>query len=210
MIDDDTVTNAVDWIERGLVRAFGLAVTLREDAWNLPYEEVIRRSVESQQRSLKWTVEGIEEINQTLQNLHAIKDQTSILASEWDKANKDITARIGRMNVENAEIKRKHDKIRGELEIILSSPDIAEITRNIVQFGIDQLDLVDRHLEPYEATLYVSPNDYYTKQLANALHSLNWRTRDLKQKYTQGPKLAESFLRLRKDIRNVLPDDIVN
>ncbi len=41
MIDSGKVDNAVDWIERGLVRAFGVAFPLREDAWNLPYEEFV-------------------------------------------------------------------------------------------------------------------------------------------------------------------------
>ncbi len=137
------------WIMEGISRAFGICVMLRDAKSDLTEKEIIKHLKKDADDS--WHIKSLAEAKAKLEKYNAISDAD--LEAEIKKENNCIK-RENKKNIAGAAKRKKlHDTTRENLNKILQSKTIGETTRNIVEFGISQLDLAKNECEPYLSDL---------------------------------------------------------
>ena len=178
MIDEHPRLTTAKWVMEGLSRAFGVCVTLRDDSMNLSEKEIEKRLQKEVDDGMSYYREKLKETDETLAKLH--KNPKMFWDAEYAATVDRIKKRNAEQIIEKNKTKVRHDQVKQDL-IKLRDNTTDEVTRNIAQFGLDQLELVKSETEPwiteipslekFKADKYASLNqdiEYYTKNINEA------------------------------------------
>ena len=179
MIDDNPKMPTTQWIMEGLARAFGICVTLRDDPQGLTEEQIMKRLSQDTKNEVSYHKKELVKATKEAERL-ATRTETEWKRVWQNEERKKRTA--NKRSVKEADKSReRHEQIRSELLRVLVSDKAHEVTKNIIKFGIEQLNLVKSDCTPYiqEPTTLekfirsqidrnVRDIDYHTKELANA------------------------------------------
>ena len=140
---DDLDKNGFDtkkWVTESLVRAFGVY----EDEGYIPEKVILQRLKKNAESS--YYDKELKKANIKLENLNSMSDE------QWEtmmqEANTKKMEYYGETNKERTKIREGHIKVQNELTKFLTE-DISEVTRNIVKFGLEELDLVEGDYKEY-------------------------------------------------------------
>ena len=201
---DDKGLDTETWIKEHLARQFGICVMMREEG-HLTEDEIIKR-LEADDDVPSYNEKELAKAQEESLRLKARTDE------EW-KA--DMDAKNAETNKRNAEsirkaaaLKERHDEVRADLKRIRDNPDTSEITRNVVQFGIDQLDLV----ESGDCKAYVWPliPDWPTHMKDTTdrnLRNIGYHVKEIAKSKERTSGRADAYKRLLKDVDATLKRD---
>lgn len=131
------------WIAESLVRAFEVCV---RDEGHMSEEPIIKRLKENAESS--YYNKALKEANTKIERLCSMSDEQWKIMMQKDNTEK--MKYCEETNKERIKIREGHVKVYNELTNFLIK-DISEVTRNIVKFGLEQLDLVEDDYKEYPA-----------------------------------------------------------
>lgn len=136
-----------------------------------------------------------------------IKKFQSMTMEQWERKmeyeNQQNKKRNNEFKNKAIKLKKKHDGTRKDLEKILQTKGISTITRNIVQFGIDQLNIVEDECKPYVYDLIANEYFYKKENIDNAKHDIQYHQKELREEIKRGKERLKLYLQLRKDINRI-------
>ena len=157
------------WITESLVRAFGICVLFRDEGY-MSKEAILQRLKENT-RSPYYT-KALKEANTKLKNLNSMSDK------QWETMMQDVNAKemeyYEETNTEHKKVREGHIKVQGDLTNFLTK-DISDVTRNIVKFGLEQLDLVKGDYGEYPVpTLFENIEEFKRKTLEEVYKDIEY------------------------------------
>lgn len=146
MLDDDPNLSTAQWIKEGLTRAFGVCVTLRDDNMDLSEEEIQKRLERNINSSAKYYIENLEKTKKLIKEMETNPDTFFSRAyAEYV----ETTDKYNKKSIEEAKQNTlRHNKAMIELQKVKENT-IDEVTKNIANFGLEQLELVKSEREPH-------------------------------------------------------------
>lgn len=203
MIDKKPSLSTSDWVLTGLARAFGVCVALREDDLGLTETQIIKRIYEDGKKSINWYK---KERDKSKKQAELLKARTE---DEWHKVWLEEENRKKGSNEEaiaKASIMlKRHTQVKNDLQRIIESSIVDEVTRNVAQFGLDQLKLVEDDCEPY-IDEPVSFNDYRKNEISHNTRDIKYYTEELVKAEIRQQNRIECYQRLRKDVNLILAE----
>lgn len=198
IIDEHPKMKTKQWIMEGLARAFGVAVTLREESMDLT-EEQIRQRIEDD-HSVSWNEKELEEAKQEATKLKTRTEKewyNAYMESEKtkEKQNKRSINKAKRM-------KKRHDQVLHDLRLIANS-DVSEFTKSVVKFGMEQLKIVEHETEPYTQKP-VTLHHFKFESEENNKRNIAYHTEELAEAKQRVKERLEAYSQLRKDLDKIL------
>jgi len=197
MLDDNPKMTTQQWIMQGLARAFGICVILRDESLNLTEEQITQRIAEDGKRDIGYHQ---TELNKAIEESVKLAKRTEV---EWETAwqkdeqekeqhNKNSIARAKKMT-------ERHFQVINDLERILASPEVDEITKNIANYGIEQLKLVKSEREPYiqESIPFEA---YRVNTIKSNTRDIQYYTEELDKEKERVNGRVLAYSKLRKDL----------
>lgn len=194
MIDNKPEMTTEQWIMTGLARAFGICVTLRDDELNLTEEQIEKRLEKDSQSDVNYNKKELEEAKIEAKVISKRTDE------EWQALYVENEKRKLKENEESiAEhklIKTRHLQVQKELETILNSK-IHTITKDIVNFGVEQLTLVKDECEPY-----IQEPETLQKFITETKRSNAWNLKYHTEELSKATKRANQRLKLYQQLKH--------
>jgi hypothetical protein len=138
----DETGDEFDWLERTLVRNFGVAFSIRENGFGMTFDEVdaaIRKP-----DSIKYETNRLREVSERLECLKDLKIAKSFYKQEIDARKR----RTKEAKIENDKIVELHNRAKSFLNTI-KNEKVSQFTKDVAEFGISQLEVVEGDTEPY-------------------------------------------------------------
>lgn len=197
MIDKNPDMTTEQWIMEGLARAFGVCVTLRDDRPDLTEEQIKKKIEENERQTVNYHQKELKKARKELKRLNVLTEKEWLV--EWNKAEKNRIENNNHSISITKKLKDRHNKVRNDLEKILASSKISKITRNIVKYGIDQLNMVQSECEPY--TYKNRPLRLFkSDKVKSASRDIVYHTKELVEAKKRMRKRIYEYSRLRKDL----------
>ncbi len=198
-LDDNPKLTTAQWVTEHLSRAFGVCITLRDGPFGLSDEEIEEHLEEEVKRSTKYHREKLDTAQNQLDmledNPEAWKDLYSITIAGMKTATK-------RSIKEAKKIEDRHLQARKDLTK-LRDDTVDDITRNIAQFGLDQLEIAKSDTEPY-----IRKIPTFEEFKVSKLKSLNWGieyyTKNMKETESREGKRVFVYRRIRYEVKRIL------
>lgn len=203
MIDRNPKLSTTDWIMTGLARAFGICVTLREDGMNLSEKQILERIQEYGKDTIKHHETELEKAKKKAKTLKALTEKK--WHKLWMKSELEKKQANEQSIADHIPIRKRHYWVKNDLERILESPMIDQVTRNIVNFGLEQLKLVKSDCEPYIQEPE-SFEEYRKKTLESNDWDLKYHTEEKAKAEQRLSGRIDAYKRLRKDVELILVD----
>lgn len=201
---DEKNLDTKTWIMKHLARSFCICVMMRDDG-NLTENQIINRMKQDTKPS-EHHVKKLRDAKRDLKKFQSLTDEQ--WKSKMKRENKKRQKHTEESNVKSDKIKVKHDKTREELNKILNTKGISSITRNIVKFGIDQLNLCKSEEEntffPKYDELFTDVEVYKKEELSNAKRDVQYHQKEIQDEIKRGKERLKLYLQLRKDINRIL------
>jgi hypothetical protein len=147
LIDEDPNLSTKEWLIKYLSRAMCLTVALRDENPEMTEEQVVKALEESYQQSMEYYVKSLHEGTEKLLKVLKMTDKQWL--EDWEEY-KDTIAKSNESSMNNAiKTQRRHLKVIAELQQVIDSKETSKVTKDIAQFGIEQLELVKSQRMPY-------------------------------------------------------------
>ena len=200
MIDDDQNLPTSRWVTEGLARAFGVCIALRDDGYDIPEEEVMKRITENTNHDVEYHEENLKIATASLQKMmkHSREDWLSSWQSaigSINKANKDSQERAVKLDLRHSAVKVDLEKLRDE------TTDVS--TKRLAEFGLEQLKLVESETKPYTQSLPTS-TEYKTNELARAKRDIEYHTEYLEKAKTRRDEAIQTYTNIRREVKRIL------
>ncbi len=201
MIDEHPEMTTKQWVMEGLARAFGVCVTLREDAFNLSEKQITEKIREHGQHEIQYHQKELA--NADIENLRKRTEaewRTAWLENEKakQKSNQDSIIR-------KEKVRLRHTQVGTELRRILESPKAHQFTKDVAKFGLDQLDVASSDCEPY-----IQESETLTQFKLNTFKHNEWNINYHKEELAKAEERTREriklYLQLRKDLDKVLTE----
>ena len=197
-LDETPNITTAQWIMENLTRAFGVCVTLRDNG------DMTEEQIESH---LRERVEGdgsyyMDALKKTQEEFKRLRYDPTY----WDVEYASTVERLEKYNKESIEeanaLKIKHYKAIEDL-IILRECTTDETTKNIAQFGLDQLELVKSDTEPYIQE--IPSFEKFKKDKYNSIcKDLEYYAKNLKEEKEREQSRLEAYLKIKSEVKRVL------
>ena len=201
---DEKNLNTKTWIMKTLARAFCICVMMR-DSGDLTEKQIINRMNQDTKPS-EYHVGKLRSAKRDLKKFQSLTDEQ--WKSKMKRENKKRQKHTEERNVKADKIKAKHDKTREELNQVLKTKGISNITRNIAKFGIDQLNLCKSEEEntffPEYDGIFTDVEVYKKEELDNAKSELQYHQKEMQDEIKRGKDRLKTYLQLKKDINRIL------
>ena len=198
MLDEEPNMTTSKWVMEGLTRAFGVCVTLRDngDMSEGQIEEHLRERVEE---AGNYHIDALEKTQEEFRRLRY--DPTY-----WDVEYASTVERVEGYNKDSIEkanaLKIKHDKAKEDL-IILKSRTTDETTKNIAQYGLDQLELCKSETEPYISEI-PSFEKFKADKYNSICRDLEYHTKNLEEDRERERSRLEAYLKIKSEVNRIL------
>ena len=191
------------WITESLVRNFGVCVAFR-DSGEITKEEMLKAFEESAKNSYYK-----RELAKTITEMGKL---TKLSDREWEETMEETNKRnkeyCDKTNAERRGVREGHEKTRLWLSGLLTC-DISEVTRNIVQFGLDQLKVVESDYERENApTLFTDIEILKEHRLGDVQSHIDYCKKELIKERERETERLEVYKRILEDVDNF--EDEVN
>ena len=193
---DDTNIDTATWIKSNLVRAFGMCVMMRDDG-SLD-EDAIKKKLEAD--SSTYHEDRLKE------SIEELEKYTSMSDSGWQTLYKkycDKTNRENKESIKKARVKMlRHAKARSDLlKVKKSTSD--DITKNVVNFGIEQLDVCKSECEPYISTINKFPA-FRSSRITSAERSIQYHTDEMAKEIDRDDGRLEAYMKVVSEVDRIL------
>ena len=187
------------WIMEHLSRAFGMCVCLRDESMDLTEEQIIKRIIESE--SIDYHLERFERSKEELLEKQSRSD------GQWKKdmkrENENIRQRNDEWAGEAQRIKEIHKRVKIDLQKILDS-DAKEISKNVVKFGIEQLEVVKSDCKPYKDEIWEDVKSYKANVFKSLIWDIKYYSKELAKTKKRNRERLQFYLELQEDINRIL------
>ena len=200
MLDEGMDTKT--WIMEGLARAFGICVTLRDSGFDLTEQQILAKLESERKSDCEWHDKGLKEHTRKLAKYNKMSDVEWIAL--FKKENKKIRTQNSKYIKEAKAIADIHNKAIKYLQDVLSNNSVSDITKNIVKYGLEQLELVKSDREPYHKDLLKSPKELKRTKIKDANWEFEYHTKEITKSKQRTQERVELYKQLRKDIDMVL------
>lgn len=198
MIDEDPKLSTAKWMTEGLARNFGVCAVIRDHDRNLAEDEIEEHLKNMTERGTKYHREKLVETQEILKKLNSEGAWRELYRSAMDKRAKSNAQSIGKANT----IRIRHQQVKEDL-IKLRDNTKDEVTRNIAEFGLSQLEAVKPETEPCISAI---PNLKEFKSIK--LAALNWNiayhTREIEKTEKQGAERLSIYQKIRSEVAEIL------
>jgi len=197
MIDRNPKITTTQWVMQGLARAFGICVTLRDDSMDLTEHEITQRLTEDTKHEVKYHEKELDKARK--ESLRLANRTCKAWQTAWSKYESEMRLHNQESTTEKSKNAERHNQVRDDLERILGSDKIHETTRNIVQFGIDQLKLVQSDCIPYiEAPMELKT--FISDAIKSNKRDIEYHTEELAKAKERTLERINLYKRLKEDI----------
>ena len=197
MIDDNPKMTATEWIMEGLARAFGICITLRDDSQGLTEKQILERLTQDLEKETSYHKKELRKATKEVKRL-GTRNETEWKRVWQSEEKKKRTA--NKRSVEEADKNReRHERIRFELLRVLASDKAHKITKNIIKFGIDQLDLVKSDCTPYIQEP-ITLEKWIRSQIDQNTRDIDYHTKELAEAKERTTERINLYKRLKEDI----------
>jgi hypothetical protein len=208
MIDRNPTMTAKQWVMEGLARAFGMCVTLRDDAFDLSEEQIKKKLVESEQSEINYHQKELNKAKKKCRTLatKTNKEWLTLWLTDDNKREEENKKSVVRAN----KLSDRHERVRDGLNRILASDKVHEVTKSIAKFGIEQLDLVVADGEPYIREP-ITLEGFIKEAISSSKRDIKYHTEELAKAKQRGQERINLYARLKEDIRSVfqfLPEGV--
>ena len=191
------------WITESLVRNFGVCVAFR-DSGEMTKEEILKALEESAKNSYYK-----RELAKTITEMGKL---TKLSDREWkemmESDNAEKEKYVNESNTERKRIRDGHARAQLYLSGLLIC-DISEVTKKLLQFGVEQLKLVESDYKR-ETTPILSTDieKFKEKRLGDLQTRINYCKKELIEEEKRETERLEVYKRILEDIDNF--EDEVN
>lgn len=197
---DEKDLNTSQWFTEHLARAFGVCIILRDGPYGLSADEIEQHLEKEIERGTQYHEENLKEAKDLIERVNA--DPKIALNEVYNSMVKQKKEYNTNSIKEARDTKKRHKRTIRELKKI-QKKTTDEVTHNIAQFGLKQLELVKSETEPY-----VSEIPSLEKFIWDKAFSLN---RDLKyheEKIIESTKREqdrfETYRTIRSEVERIL------
>lgn len=196
---DDTEKKTSEWIKDDLVRNFGICVMLRDDEFGLTSDEILAKLESRSDNSYHIKAQKDSECEFLKLEALSFEGWEEMMEKANDKINVDNE--ISRQKALRK--KELHARTERELfKVIDNTKD--EITQNVCNFGLQQLDLVKDECEPYLSPLHDNVLVYKTDNLERTVKSIEYHKSNMKKDNEREKGRIDAFLTLIKEVDKIL------
>lgn len=205
-LDENDMPTA-QWLKERLVRNFGIAVTFRENGHMT--EEQLEKALADNLANNYSEKKVTELAARKLELLAFSSDQIQEIIDEKN-------AEIEKYNEEKkAECERRRaifDRARADLEKVLKGSE-DEVTCNVAQFGLDQLDLVmgrgacrgGDETEPHVQDLIeLSPNEWVIEEIARVEKDIEYHMKERDKEWEREGERHQYYLKFVDEVDRIL------
>lgn len=199
MLDNPKLTTA-KWVTEGLARAFGVCVILRDDDRSLSEEQIEASLKEHVESSTRYCKEKLREAVEALAKLG--EDQDKFWVDEYASTVKRMRKHNERSMKEANKTKLRHQQAENDL-IKLRDETTDEITRNIANYGLEQLKLVESETKPYTFEI-LSLEQFKADKLASLNHDIEYYTKQIKETEEREKGRMLAYQTLKAEVKRIL------
>ncbi len=201
---DEKNMSTKQWIMESLSRSFGICAAIRDEPLILSEEEILKRLQRYDKSEIEYHKTELVKAQNKLLELKQMSDV------DWTVSRTLEIAKIQRQNQKNIKeantLKKLHEKTYADLFKILSSPKSTEITKNIVKYGVEQLNLVASETVPY-ITEVPSLEKHKEDRLNHLNREINYHTEELDKAEGRAKDRLVGFLTLKKEVEEILREE---
>ena len=197
---DDEELDTATWFKQNLSRAFGICVHFR-DSGDMTEDEMKQRVKEIAEEE-SWHKKRLSESKDRLKTYKSYTDD------DWLRKMELVNNEREEYNIESREkanrIKNLHDRARKDLQKILDDEQADEVSKNIAEFGIDQLNLCKSEEEPYIDELITDVEQFKKDTINETKRSIQYHTRELKEEIERESERYEAYIKVCEDADRIL------
>ena len=192
------------WLKEHLSRAFGMMIWFKEEDSGLSETELQERL--EKLTECKWQVENLDEAEAELSKA---KERTM---DEWEEAIKkenkrreEYEAKSKKETLERAEL---HSFAASALQL-LGENTVDEVTQNVVNFGLNQLKLVERECEYdiFYEQIISSPEGYAAIEIKKLEENVAWQKNNLDEEKERQVDRLQCYKTFVAEVNRILGDD---
>jgi hypothetical protein len=195
MLEQNPNLSTEQWVLTGLARAFGICITLKEEPMNLTEKQILERL--SEDDSVNYNIEAQAKAKADCE-LFAKRSE-----EDWRKAWELNEIERVKSNNESAKRTKKiadrHDKVMSDLKHLYISDKIHPLTKNIIKFGIEQLNLVKDEGKPFIIPAHTL-EEYKEIYIESAKKDLAYHNRELKEAKKRQNERLQAYKDLIADL----------
>ena len=188
------------WVTESLPRAFGICVAFR-DSGKMTREEILKALEEGAETAGDYDKKKLDKAVHQLEKLRFFQDGQ--WTEEMERVNTEAIESAIKPNLKSERVKRGHARTRKILSDFLLS-DISEITKNIVQFGLEQLDVAKSDEENYIPKIYTDVNDFKKEALRSAQWDVNYHKKEMVETKKRETERLDGYKQVLKDVEEHL------
>jgi len=196
----DEGTSARDWIIESLARAFGMCVMLRDEDSGLTQEEIIEKLKESSDyhvKNLKKAKDLLEKYKR-----YSSEDWRKLLEKHNEKIIRENKRRVDEASI----LRYKHECARKDIQKVLAVTKDT-VTKNVLRFGIDQLERVRTEEEAWLEDLYTGGvEEFKEEKLETVKHDIDYHTKEKAEQERRNRERVICYKKLIEEVDNVLGD----
>ena len=197
---DDKNLDTKTWIVEHLARQFGICVVIRDEGI-MSSDEIKQNLKDYFNKSIKYHNDCLSESKKTLAEYNSFTD------TDWIKLMNDANKKIKHDNEQSIKkanlIKVRHNEVRNDLNKLLRN-DLSDVTRNIVVFGLNQLDLVKSEEEPYISSLFSDVDAFKIIRFDSVNRSIEYHSGVIKNETERYGERYDAFVALIDEVNKYL------
>ena len=146
MLDDNPELSTAQWMKEGIVRNFGVCVTLRDSKHDLDEKEIEKLLEENIEQSAKWYREKLVDTKNTIAEME--QNPERFFSKEYADYLERTESYNKQSKAEANTNQERHNAVIMDLKKVIQNTN-DEVTQNLAKFGIEQLELVKSDRTPY-------------------------------------------------------------
>lgn len=198
---DESEFDVEKWLTESLPRGFGICIAFR-DSGRITREKILKTLEENARTAGDYHKTELDKVVHELEKLRFLQKEQ--WRNELRKFNATEFEYADEQNIERKKIREGHIQARMTLINLLSNNEISEITRDIVQFGLDQLHAARKagDEERYIAEIYAYADieDFKKKILEDAQWDVNYHKKEIVENKKNETERLEMYKQVLKDV----------